>query len=178
MGGPLKYLREGQALSLYYHALGCNVPVYVHIDLADDTIGCPGLWWYASTCRHLGIGGTHPDPAVAEAQKAAMKRYRSLKPFFAEGDFYGANEEIHFHVLPERSDVAINLFNLSDRFRTVSGEISIDALGIDLDRWYDHPRGVRYDHSSRMLQIARDVPPWSAEVLEMTSYQVSPAAGS
>jgi hypothetical protein len=172
MGRPFASLRDGRALSMYYHAIGCNVPVYCHIDLADDTAGCVGLWWFASTCRHLGIGGTHPDPVVAEAQKAAMKTYRRLKRFFCEGDFYGANEAIHVHVLPDQSEAVINVFNLSDEFRTVSGEIRIDTLGLDVTRWYANPRGVRYNRAERTICVACYLPPWSAEVLELRSYDV------
>ncbi len=102
MWNPLDDITSGRARSLYYYNLSCNVPIYLHIDLRKDTPGCVVLWWYASTCRHLGIGGTHRDPAVAAAQKTAMRRYHELEPFFKRGEFYGINEEVHLHVLPEK----------------------------------------------------------------------------
>ena len=77
------------------------MPIYLHVDLRSDNEHALILWWYASTCRHLGIGGTHENPMIAEAQRQAMKRYQKLARFFKRGEFYGANEEVHFHVLPD-----------------------------------------------------------------------------
>ena len=78
MWQPMEDIRSGRARSLYYYNLGCNVPVYLHVDLRDDNEHCLVLWWYASTCRHLGIGGTHASGTVVQAQKQAMKQYRRL----------------------------------------------------------------------------------------------------
>ena len=33
--------------------------------LREDNDRALVFWWYASTCRHLGIGGTHEVPLVA-----------------------------------------------------------------------------------------------------------------
>jgi hypothetical protein len=119
MWNPMDDITSGRARSLYYYNLGCNVPIYLHIDLRKDRPGLPVLWWYASTCRHLGIGGTHKNPAVAAAQKAAMHTYHAWERFFKRGEFYGANEEVHFHVLPEENAFVVNLFNLSDQKRVI-----------------------------------------------------------
>ncbi len=64
MWDPMADLRSGRARTLYDYNLGCNVPIYLHIDLRKDNEHCVVLWWYASTCRHLGIGGTHARPEV------------------------------------------------------------------------------------------------------------------
>ncbi len=69
----LNDITSGRNRALYYYNLSCNVPIYLHINLTKDTPGCVVLWWYASTCRHLGIGGTHANPAVIAAQKAGMR---------------------------------------------------------------------------------------------------------
>jgi hypothetical protein len=89
------------------------------------------LWWYISTCRHLGIGGKHPDAKIVEAQQQAMRWYRARDAFYKRGDFYGINEEIHLHVLPAKKAFTVNVFNLSDKTRTVSGEIDLKTLGLD-----------------------------------------------
>src|SRR5271165_2462970 len=81
MWDPMADLRSGRARTLYDYDLGCNVPVYLHIDLRKDNEHCVVLWWYASTCRHLGIGGTHASPAVVRAQQNAMRHYRELERF-------------------------------------------------------------------------------------------------
>ncbi|MEO6964524.1 MAG: hypothetical protein ABI076_01335, partial [Acidobacteriaceae bacterium] len=72
------------------------------------------FWWNASTCRHLGIGGTHPDAAVRQAQKESMASYRRLKPYFAVGAFYGMDEQTHVHTDREGKSAVMNCFNLED----------------------------------------------------------------
>jgi hypothetical protein len=163
MWDPMADLKEGRARSLYYYNLGCNVPAYLHIDLRKDNEHCVVLWWYASTCRHLGIGGTSPNPAVVQAQKQAMQRYRELDRFYKRGQFFGINEEIHLHVLPADGAFVVNAFNLSDQPRTVSGNIALDKIGLDANR--------RYDGSSQwgtveggVFKVSLRMEPWSAQV--------------
>ncbi len=169
MWEPMEDLRSGRARALYYYNLASNVPLYLHIDLRDDNIHCLTLWWYASTCRHLGIGGTHRDPIVAQAQRLAMCRYRQLKPFYARGEFYGAEdcpEEAHLHVLNERGALVLNLFNLQDRERVVSGSVYFEALGLDPDQWYVVP-GPHVRAHNGQLSWSRRLPAWGTDVLEV-----------
>ncbi len=167
MWRPMEDIRSGRARSLYYYNLGCNVPIYLHIDLRDDNEHCLILWWYASTCRHLGIGGTHSNPAVAQAQKLAMKKYRKLERFYKQGEFYGMHEEAHIHVLPDEGAFVVSLFNLSDQYRVISGSIAFEEMGLDRDRWYINPKGGQFDHDSGTFSISRRMPPWSAEPIEV-----------
>jgi hypothetical protein len=167
MWHPLEDIRSGRARSLYYYNLGCNVPIYLHVDLRDDNEYCLVLWWYASTCRHLGIGGTHSNPAVAQAQKLAMKRYRELERSYKEGEFYGMNEEAHIHALPDESAFVVNLFNLSDESRVISGSIAFEEIGLDRNRWYINPKGGGFDRDLGTFSISRRMPPWSAETIEV-----------
>ncbi|MBI2914679.1 MAG: hypothetical protein HYY08_02015 [Firmicutes bacterium] len=167
MWEPMEDIRSGRAASLYYYNLGCNVPVYLHVDLRDDNEHCLVLWWYASTCRHLGIGGTHEDPRIAESHKLAMKRYRRLQRFFKEGDFYGLGEEIHVHALPDEGAFVVNLFNLSDESRVMEGRIRLADMGLDPDKWYVSPKGGWFDGSSGSFSVRRRLPPWSAQVAEV-----------
>ena len=81
MWSPMKDLVGGHSMALYYYNLAYSLPLYLHIDLRKDNPQCLMFWWNASTCRHLGIGGTHPDPAVRKAQKDAMTAYRRLGAF-------------------------------------------------------------------------------------------------
>jgi hypothetical protein len=143
--------------------------VYLHVDLRDDNEHCLVLWWYASTCRHLGIGGTHPVPAVAAAQVQAMRRYRELDRFYKRGDFYGAGEEIHVHALPAENAFVVNLFNLSAAERVVEGSIGVAGMGLDADRWYAAPKGGSFDAKAGTFRVSRRMPPWSAVVLEVPS---------
>lgn len=82
------------------------------------------------------VGGTSPNPSVVAAQKQAMKRYRQLECFYKRGEFYGISEEIHLHVLPQENAFVVNLFNLSDEKRTISGGIELRKMGLDQKRKY------------------------------------------
>ena len=157
-------IKTGRARTLFYYNLGCNVPVYLHIDLRDDNENCLVLWWYASTCRHLGIGGTHPVPEVAEAQKRAMATYARYSRFFKRGDFFAMNEEVHIHVLPDENSFVVNLFNLSDQEREIGGSISVEEMGIQKDLWYDTPKGGRFHSETGRFTISRKLGPWSTEL--------------
>ena len=105
MWGPMDDIQQGRGLALYYSNMGCNVPIYTHINLSGDNAHCLMLWWYVSTCRHLGIGGKHPDAKIVAAQQQAMRWYRARDRFYKRGDFYGIDEEIHLHVLPAEEGV-------------------------------------------------------------------------
>jgi hypothetical protein len=167
MWHPLSDIRSGRARSLYYYNLGCNIPTYTHIDLRDDNEHCLALWWFASTCRHLGIGGTHSDPMVVTAQKLAMQRYHRLERFYKRGEFYGISEEVHIHVLPDEEALVVNIFNLSNESRPIAGKMAVAEVGLPLDKWYVTAQGVSFDSKTGMLIVNRDLPPWSAVVAEL-----------
>ena len=171
MWDPMADIKEGRAETLYYYNLGCNVPLYLHIDLRKDNAHCLVLWWYASTCRHLGIGGTHPDPEVVSAQKAAMKRYRTLERFFKRGEFYGISPEIHLHVLPREHAAVVNIFNLSDKAKRVSGEINLDTVGLDAAKVYHSDEATVQVRGGKVI-VSADLEAWS------TAIAVVKAAGS
>jgi hypothetical protein len=162
----MRDILSGRARSLYYYNLGCNVPVYLHIDLRKDKPGCVVLWWYASTCRHLGIGGTHADPAVVAAQKSAMQTYHALERFFKRGEFYGINEEVHLHVLPEENAFVVNLFNLSEENREIGGSIDLARMGLQAGRLKASSGDVGTIENG-IWSIRRAIPPWSAQVVHV-----------
>jgi len=162
MWNPIEDITSGRARSLYYYNLGCNVPVYLHIDLRKDRPGLPVLWWYASTCRHLGIGGTHKDSAVVAAQQSAMRKYHAWDRFFKRGEFYGIHEEIHLHALPEENAFTVNLFNLSDKNRTISGSIPLARMGLNGDRLEGGSDSIGKVEQG-MWTVSRELPPWTAE---------------
>ena len=170
MWQPLDDLTSGRALSLYDYNLGCSVPLYLHIDMRDGNKHALALWWYASTCRHLGIGGTHADPRVAALQRHAMRRYRALDRYYKRGEFFGFDQDVHVHVLSAEHGMVVNLFNLSDQARTVGAELPLDRLGLDRDRWYaPYPshRGDRFDADAGTYTLARPLPPCSPAVIEV-----------
>jgi hypothetical protein len=136
MWSPMKDLVGGHSMALYYYNLAYSLPLYLHIDLRKDNPQCLMFWWNASTCRHLGIGGTHPDPAVRKAQKDAMAAYRRLEPFFKMGKFYGLGEMVHVHVHPSEPAAVINCFNLEDKTATQHLEFTPTQIGLDGSREY------------------------------------------
>lgn len=167
MWQPMEDVRSGRCRSLYYYNLGTNIPVYLHVDLRDDNEHCVVFWWYASTCRHLGIGGTNENPLIAQAHKLAMQRYRKLGRFYKEGEFWGINEEVHVHALPDEGAFVVNLFNLSDESRLIGGTIRVADMNLDRDRWYVRPKGGRFNKDLGTFTIERRLAPWSAQVAEV-----------
>jgi hypothetical protein len=128
---PMEDLLSGRSIVLYYYSLAYGLPLYLHIDLRTDNKNALMFWWNASTCRHLGIGGTHKDPQVQQAHKSAMTAYRRLKPFFAAGIFYGIDEVTHVHRHPTEPVAVINCFNLEDRSVTRRVEFELARFGLD-----------------------------------------------
>jgi hypothetical protein len=114
MWQPMQDLLSGHSIALYYYNLAYSIPIYLHIDLRTDNQNALVFWWNASTCRHLGIGGTHSDPVARKAQKEGMATYRRLKPYFAAGTFYGIDEQTHVHTDAKTNTAVVNCFNLSN----------------------------------------------------------------
>jgi hypothetical protein len=131
MWNPMDDLRSGRSILLYYYNLAYSIPLYLHIDLRTDNDQAIVFWWNASTCRYLGIGGTHTDPKVNDAHFAAMKTYIRLKPHFAAGTFYGLDEMTHLHRHPTDSTAVIDCFNVFDSPVTraiYTGNVTIPPL--------------------------------------------------
>jgi hypothetical protein len=130
MWTPMKNLQAGIADALYYYALDCNIPIYLHMALEGNNEYAAALWWYASTCRHLGIGGKAKNPAIVRVHEEAM-RHKKWEEFYKRGEFFGITKEIHLHVLPAKKAFTVNVFNCSDEKRTISGSIGLTTLGLD-----------------------------------------------
>jgi hypothetical protein len=134
MWSPMKDLVGGHSMALYYYNLAYSLPLYLHIDLRTDNAQCLMFWWNASTCRHLGIGGTHPDPAVRSAQKQAMSDYRRLEKFFKRGTFYGLDEMVHVHTHASERGAVMNVFNLEGKPAQRKIEFAPAEIGLSAAR--------------------------------------------
>lgn len=64
MWDPLDDILTGRAISLYYYNLAYEIPLYIHIDLRKDNMNALAFWWFASTCRHFGVGGKEPGKEI------------------------------------------------------------------------------------------------------------------
>jgi len=131
MWDPYYDLLSGRALSLYEYNLAYDIPLYLHVHEGRDSLTMLAFWWYASTCRHLGIGGvSDPTTALYAALKAAVGRYRRLKPFFAHGEFVGIDLFTHLHVLPRQNAAVAVLFNLTGEAVTRTVRLTLAATGL------------------------------------------------
>lgn len=141
MWDPMDDLVGGHSVALYYFNLAYSIPAYIHIDLRRDNAQCLMLWWNISTCRHLGVGGTHPDESVRNKQKAAIATYRRLKPFFTTGTFFGIDELAHVHVDRKKTGAVMNCFNLNKD--PIDREIRFDpeTYGLANDKKYTFTGG-------------------------------------
>jgi hypothetical protein len=165
MWDPFEDLKSGRAKALYYYNMACNIPLYLHIDLRTDNMNCIVFWWYASTCRHLGIGGTHEKDFVSRAQIDAMKTYRRFERFFKRGMFLGVGEDIHLHVLPEENAFVLNIFNPCDEKRELKGMIPADKMRIDPDLWYIREgRWGTFDQWRKDFVVECEMEPWSTHL--------------
>lgn len=129
MWSSLDDLLSGKAISLYYYNLAYSMPLYLHINLKNDNDHCLAFWWYASTCRHLGVGGKPAEP-LWQRHQAAMRTYLSLKRFYTQGVFYGLGETLHAHTLPEAHECVLNAFNLESRPATRQVKFRLADVGL------------------------------------------------
>jgi hypothetical protein len=136
MWDPMADLISGHSVALYYYNLAYSLPLYIHIDLRTDNAEALVFWWNASTCRHLGIGGTSNDPLVRAAHKSAMLQYRRYKDFFSQGIFYGIDEMTHVHRHPHRNAAIVNCFNLDSAPVEKSVTFEPRQLGLPPDLTY------------------------------------------
>jgi hypothetical protein len=113
MWDPYTDLLSGRALSLYEYNLAYDIPLYLHINSAHDSPAMLAFWWYASCCRHLGIGGLAEDDEQWPRLTEAMRRYRSLQPYFARGRFVGIDPVTHLHVLDQEGGAVLTAYNLT-----------------------------------------------------------------
>jgi hypothetical protein len=166
MWSPMEDLLSGRAVALYYYNLAYSLPLYIHIDLRTDNQNALVFWWNASTCRHLGIGGTHPDAAVRKAQKDAMTTYRRLKRYFASGVFYGIDESTHVHSGIEKKSAVMNCFNLEKD--PVEREIHFEPelLGLSPGKTYRFSDGGFQQAGSKYAGKVK-IPPYGHKLIEI-----------
>jgi hypothetical protein len=130
MWNPLEDLLSGTALSLFYYNLGYDLPLYLHINMDNDNDNCLAFWWFASTARHLGIGGGASNEKRYQAYKQAMSEYLPLKDLYSRGTFYGIDELTHIHVLPEVGRCVLNAYNLTDTPVSRDVDVRLNDLGL------------------------------------------------
>lgn len=164
MWSPLEDLLCGKAISLFYYNLAYSIPLYIHMDMANDNDNCLAFWWYASTCRHIGVGGEKGNKTRFEAYKKALSEYRSLKDLYARGTFYGPDELTHIHVLPEEGRCVVNAFNLTDSPISRQVEIRPHDIGLIEDL---HVVGADHKMIRGKLVLDLQIPPFGCVLVKM-----------
>jgi len=160
---PLECLMSGRALSLFYYNLAYEVPLALHLNMAADNDNCLAFWWYASTVRHIGIGG-NAAPERRAAYSRALAEYRSLKDIYVRGAFHAPDELTHIHVLPEEGMCILNAYNLTEVPVSRKVEIRLNDLGL-MDEI--EVEGVRHELAKGKLIIELDIAPFSPVVIKM-----------
>jgi hypothetical protein len=145
-------LLTGRALSLYEYNLAYDIPLYLHINLDHDNRHALSFWWYASTCRHLGIGGVRPGHPNWDVHVAAMAVYRGLKPLFARGRFLGIDRMVHGHVLDDERRAVFVLFNLTSTDRDLTCEFPAARFGLP-ERLENPPEGLSVSDGRWSLKV-------------------------
>ena len=175
MWNPIEDLRSRRALCLYYYNLAYSIPLYDHLTMEGDNDNCLAFWWYASTVRHLGIGGrkglnsTQENEARYAAYQAAMATYRRLKPWFTRGVFVGLDELVHLHTLPGRAGGVVLAFNLDKGPAQRDVVIPWRLLGVTARQGEGlHVSGpVRSEAGKEGLRLSFELPPESPVLVVM-----------
>ena len=155
MWNSMDDLLSRRAVSLYYYNLAYSIPLYLHVGLKTDNENALVFWWYASTCRHLGVGGK-PAPAVWDAEKKAMQAYLPLKRFYTQGVFYGIDEMVHAHTLPDLRESVLNVFNLDDK--PVQKEVQFRLADIGLPAGSVKVDGASFTSKDGEITMKLDIP--------------------
>jgi hypothetical protein len=170
MWDPYTDLLSGKALSLYEYNLAYDIPLYLHINNAHDSPTMLAFWWYASCCRHLGIGGLGPDDEQWPRLVGAMRTYRRLQPWFARGRFIGLDVLTHLHVLERSGSAVLTAYNLGAgrAQRTVAidpAQVRIPASGAHASPGSDGLVKATVEGGRLVLDL--DLPPLSPAVIEI-----------
>lgn len=171
MWNPIEDLVSGRALCLYYYNLACDIPLYDHITMENDNDACLAFWWYASTVRHLGIGGKKglgskvDNETRWQAYKAAMRQYLRLREWFARGEFVGIDEMTHLHLLPDRPGGVLVAFNLDPT--AAQRDVSIDLGRLRMTGAEPRVTGATARTHSGRLDLSLSFAPRSPLVVEI-----------
>lgn len=166
MWNPIEDLKSGRALCLYYYNLGCDIPLYNHITMEHDNDACLAFWWYASTVRHLGIGGkkglnsNQENEARYQAYKQAVAEYNRLRVFYTRGRFIGLDETAHLHLHPTKPQAVLNVFNLTGQRVRREVRVALKDIGLD-PRSNLTVTGCQYEQRGGDLILTFDLPPLS-----------------
>lgn len=170
MWDPYADLLSGKALSLYEYNLAYDIPLYLHINCAHDSPTLLAFWWYASTCRHFGIGGIDPSSPLWELYRRAMTVYLRLQELFAQGEFIGIDPLTHVHVHGRRESAVLVAFNLTSE--PVSRRVILDRRTWPFDG-APVVDGARVERIGGELELHLTIAPLSPLVVEIELHRTT-----
>ena len=111
---------------------GLEIPLYLHINIGHDSSTMLAFWWYASCCRHLGIGGLDEKDEQWPRLVEAMQIYRRLQPWFAWGQFIWPRPP-HPPARPRGPDrsAVLTAYNLGSEEGKRSVTVDLSVLGLN-----------------------------------------------
>jgi len=164
MWGPMDDVLSRRAVSLYYYNMVYSIPLYLHVNLKSDNENALMFWWFASTVRHLGVGGKAAGP-VWEAQKKAMATYKPLKRFYTQGAFYGLDDMVHVHTLADEKASVINAFNLDET--SAERTITFRPEEIGLPKGTMTIEGATYKQQGEEVVIDLSIPAGAHQLIKV-----------
>lgn len=166
MWDPYADLLSGKALSLYEYNLAYDIPLYLHINSAHDSPNMLAFWWYASCCRHLGIGGLERTSPQWERLCDAMRSYNVLREFFTRGDFVGFDLTTHGHMLADRDSMVIAVFNLTSAAVERTLVVDLKSIGMTAFRAVS---GATARVDGNRVELAFTVPSLSPHIIHINA---------
>lgn len=163
MDSPLVFLLNGQALSLYYYNLAYEIPLCLHFNMEQDNENCLGFWWYASTVRHIGVGGFN-NPKQLKRYGKAIKLYKRFRKFFTYGRFFGIDEMTHLHVF--NNNIIVMVFNLTNKEIKRKIKINLSETGLKIRRIQSVSQG-KWRLKGKMLNIECTLEPMQSRLIEV-----------
>lgn len=172
MWNPHSDLISGKALSLYEYNLAYSIPLYLHINEHSDNLNLISLWWYISTCRHLGIGGVSREDPKYPILQSAMALYHSMKAYFTRGIFRGVDYDAHLHVGKQDGTAVLTAYNFTSN--TVQRTIEIDcekhgvsASGAAACNGKGESIPCAFDKAGAKISVVLEMEPLSAAVVKL-----------
>ena len=164
MWDPYADLLSGKALSLCEYNLAYDIPLYLHINCAHDSPTMLAFWWYASCCRHLGIGGVAPGSQGWDRLREAMSRYGRLREHFTRGEFVGFDYLVHGHLRRDTGSMVVAAFNIGGGPCWREVVLDVAALGLG-----QHPSvsGADAIEADGTLRLRFEVPALSPHLIEI-----------
>jgi hypothetical protein len=164
MWDPYLDLLSGKALSLYEYNLAYDIPLYLHLNSSHDSSTWLAFWWYASCCRHLGIGGLTPQSPAWPGLLGTVRTYHRLYEFLARGDFVGIDVLAHGHVLRDRGSAVIIAFNLGAS--KIRRELVVDKARLGLSTVHT-VSGAEVSVRDDKIVIGVEIGPMSPTIVEL-----------